>query len=289
MSANAGKGNEESRLELEDLLKIVKELKQAGKTVPRIEELVKKLKQLQQGKNAVDEELCEARKCREALQKELDKLSAESFHLEEIYNKKKETLQLLQFQYKERENEIKRQLNHSEGCKQRVEQITSQIQEEKLKRRKQRMEFEMQLEELMEKHKSTWEFHNTESLKKEICNIENAKQQFLSEEKMLQQKLQNLEKEINSLRHAGVAFNEEDVFLRSQQAAVTKQLFEEENSQVKSFLQRASQRHFELQQKCNMLKAKLNFEGTNIGKNREEPEKKENTSTTRENQSDPPS
>ncbi|XP_053551399.1 synaptonemal complex central element protein 1-like [Bombina bombina] len=107
----------------------------------------------------ISEELREYNLQNEAAQRDLDKLDAEELHLDELLNKKQDTLQMLQLQCDKNGAENQRQQQLSEECKQRIEDLVSKIQEEKLKHRKQRMEFEKALEELMEKHKGLWEFH----------------------------------------------------------------------------------------------------------------------------------
>ncbi|XP_029466641.1 uncharacterized protein LOC115096294 isoform X3 [Rhinatrema bivittatum] len=132
----------ESSLQVEQLLKIVKKLQEAGELEPKIEDLIGKIKKLQEAKNLMDEELCNLQFHSEALQEELDRLNAEKSYLKATFQRKQETLGILQLQCEEKEAETERKQQLSQNCKQRIEELMSRMQEEKLKQRKQRHLFE---------------------------------------------------------------------------------------------------------------------------------------------------
>ncbi|XP_029466640.1 synaptonemal complex central element protein 1-like isoform X2 [Rhinatrema bivittatum] len=247
----------ESSLQVEQLLKIVKKLQEAGELEPKIEDLIGKIKKLQEAKNLMDEELCNLQFHSEALQEELDRLNAEKSYLKATFQRKQETLGILQLQCEEKEAETERKQQLSQNCKQRIEELMSRMQEEKLKQRKQRMEFEKQLDELIEKHKSLWEFHTAKRLDAEIKNMENRKQHMLKDEKEIQEKLDHVLNQLDSLRHHGGPLSEEGVFLHSKEAADTLHLFEEENRSARGFLEEASLHHSDIQQKCARLRMEL--------------------------------
>nr|XP_033779182.1 synaptonemal complex central element protein 1-like isoform X2 [Geotrypetes seraphini] len=240
----------ESSLQVEQLLKLVKKLQEAGELEPKIEDLIAKIKKLQEAKRLMNEELCNLQSHSEALQEELDKLNTEKTYLEEALHQKQEALGLLQLRCDEKEAETQRKQQIYQDCKQKLEDLMSMAQEEKLKQRKQRMEFEKQLEELVEKHKSLWEFHTTKRLVAEISNMESRKELLLEEERETQEKLDNVLSQLDTLSSHSGQFSEEGVFLRSKEAADALQLFEEENRIAKSFLEVASIRHSDIQKKC---------------------------------------
>eukprot|EP00061_Rhincodon_typus_P012253 g37876.t1 len=93
-----------------------------------------------------------------------------------------------------------------------------------------------------------------------MCNIESSKQQLLSEEHAMLEKLGTLDKELDSVRQRG-ATSDEGIFLRSKEAKFaqeqlrvnhiavsleshvgqTSQLFEEENKAVKRLFREVSE------------------------------------------------
>nr|XP_020832159.1 uncharacterized protein LOC110201039 [Phascolarctos cinereus] len=177
-----------------------------------------------------------------------------------------QTLNLLQQHFKEEENKFQRQQAMSQDCIQRITDLNSKIQEEKLRRRKQRMEFEQQLEELMEKHKALWELHTPEMLAQEINSTASSKEQLLQEEKLIQEKLDGMEKRLPVLPHPkaraeALAVNSVDTFLCSEEAAAAMHLFEEENKKAMQFLEAASQHYHQLQQQYCRLKMELEAGG----------------------------
>ncbi|XP_067880416.1 synaptonemal complex central element protein 1 [Heterodontus francisci] len=219
-----------------------------NKVEPQIGEIVKKIKTLIEEKRVNDTELKKLQAHRGAMEKELDELNQEIFHLEGNCNTKEANLKRLHFQYEQSETQTERQLKASRESKQRIEALTIQIEEEKLKRRRERKAFELQLEELIGKHKWMAEFYTPARLELEMRNIDNSKQQLLSEEHVMKEKLCTLDKELNSLQQQGAA-SDEIIFLRSKEAKHTHQLFEEENKAVKQLLIEASQCYSDLQQK----------------------------------------
>nr|XP_020653278.1 synaptonemal complex central element protein 1-like isoform X3 [Pogona vitticeps] len=231
---------------MEEILSLVKQMQNVGNLEPRIEELVKRINKLQQAKKLLSKELSEANEHSETLQKELEKLNAEKLTLEETWNEKKETLRVMQLHCEEAEAKMQRQQQLNQECKQRIEAITAQIQEEKLKQSEQRMEFEQLLDELMEKHKSLWELYARE---KQVAEMKDSKERLLSEEKLLQGKLASVQDELDLLSQS--TFSEEKKFLKSQEAAAALELFQEENKKAKEYLETSSQCNSDLQQRCN--------------------------------------
>ncbi|XP_056665882.1 synaptonemal complex central element protein 1 isoform X1 [Monodelphis domestica] len=218
-----------------------------------------------EAKKNANKELCETQAHRQSLQKELEELSLEEAQLKEILNKKQETLRILRLHCQEKETEALRQQAVSEGCKQRITELNSKIQEEKMKRRNQRVEFGQQLEEMMEKHKTLWEFHKAENLSQEISNISN-KDQLLLEEKLTQEKLNTIQKQLDNLtqletKTEATAVTSVDAFLCSEEAAAAVHLFKEENKKATEFLEAASLHYQQLQQKYQRLKNDLEAVG----------------------------
>ncbi|XP_074134231.1 synaptonemal complex central element protein 1-like [Sminthopsis crassicaudata] len=116
------------------------------------------------------------------------------------------------------------------------------------------MEFEQQLEDLMQKHKDLMEFHTPQRLLKEINDLMITKEQLLEEEKIAQEKLDALGKQVANLpsfktKEAMMAENTESAFLRSKEAAAAVRLFEDENKKAVEFLEAASQNYQLLLQK----------------------------------------
>ncbi|XP_075441236.1 synaptonemal complex central element protein 1-like isoform X2 [Ascaphus truei] len=230
----------------ENLRLLVRKLQEAGDLEPKLEDLINKIKKLQQAKHVMGEELQAYRRQSHAAQRELDELNAEKLCLEEMLNKKQETLQMLQLQCDKKGAENQRQQQLSQECTQRMEDITSKIQEEKLKQRKQRMEFEKQLEELTEKHKGLWEFHNEKRLASQITEMGERKQHLLDEERQTQGKLAQVLEDVSSLRGPRAAHTAESSFLRSTEAACAVSLFEEENARAEALLEASSKHHSQL-------------------------------------------
>ncbi|XP_011370913.1 synaptonemal complex central element protein 1 [Pteropus vampyrus] len=162
-------------------MEMVKKLQKAGSLEPRVEVLINRINEVQQAKKKASEELGEARTVWEALQKELDSLSEEKVHLKGILSKKQETLMTLRLHCQEKDAEAQRKQAMLQECKERISILNSQIEEEKNRQRKLRLDFEEQLEELMSQHKDLWEFHRPEHLAQEIGALDSSKEQLLKE------------------------------------------------------------------------------------------------------------
>ncbi|XP_005407760.1 PREDICTED: synaptonemal complex central element protein 1 isoform X2 [Chinchilla lanigera] len=250
------KGQDTSTQKIEDLMEIVKKL-QKGNLEPRIEVLINRINEVQQAKKKAIEELGEARNIWDALQKELDSLREEKVHLKEILNKKQETLKILQLHCQEKETEAQRKETLLQECKERITSLNLQIEEEKSKQRQLRLDFEEQLETLTEQHKDLWEFHRPEQLEREICALDSNKEQLLKEEKLVEEKLEDVKHQLCSLRGSeGSPTLTEGLFLRSQEAAAAVQLFREENRKAEELLEAAAQHHRQLKQRCEQLQEK---------------------------------
>ncbi|XP_050784110.1 synaptonemal complex central element protein 1-like, partial [Gopherus flavomarginatus] len=241
----------------EELLLLVKRLQDAGTLEPQMDDLVGRISRLQRAKQNLSQELHDGKMRSEELQAELEELNKEKSNLEEICSQKQEVLRTLQLRCQETEAEAKRQQTLSQERKQSIEELTAKIQEEKLKQRKQRLEFEQQLDELMEKHKSLQECHSMEKLAAEICSMAESKERLLSEDKLIQDNLAQVEKQLDSLPQAEAAPRQERMFLKSQEASTALQLFQQENKRATEYLEAASRRHSELQQKFKRLTSEL--------------------------------
>ncbi|XP_072423773.1 synaptonemal complex central element protein 1-like isoform X2 [Chiloscyllium punctatum] len=239
----AGMGNEATSLKTDPLAA----MELGNKVEPQIGDLVKRIKALIEEKRVNNEELKKLQARRGEMEKELDELNQEIFHLEGDCNTKEASLKRLHFQYDQSKAQTERQLDVSRERKQRIEALTAQIEEEKLKRKRERNAFEQQLEELINKHKWMAEFYTPARLELEMRNIENSKQQLLSEERTMLEKLGTLDKELDSLRQLGAA-SDEAVFLHSKEAKFTHQLFEEENKAVKRLFREVSECPSDLRQ-----------------------------------------
>ncbi|XP_036596588.1 synaptonemal complex central element protein 1-like [Trichosurus vulpecula] len=245
-----------------------------GNLQPRTEDIMSKINELQQAKKIANKELCDSQARRQSLQKELDEVSLEETRLKEILSEKQETLKILHLHCQEKETEAVRQQAVCEGYKKRIRELNSKIQEEKLKKRNQRMEFGEQLEEMMEKNKTLWEFHKADKLSQEISNINNSKEQLLMEERLTQEKLDSVQKQLDMLTQTeakteATAVTSVDAFLCSEEAAAAVQLFKEENKKATEFLEAACLRYHQLQQKYERLKREL--ESVDIRASKETP------------------
>ncbi|XP_069316880.1 synaptonemal complex central element protein 1 isoform X3 [Eulemur rufifrons] len=250
-------GQDTSSQKIEDLMEMVKKLQKAGSLEPRVEVLMNRINEAQQAKKKANAELGEAQTIWEALQEELDSLRGEKVRLKEILNKKQETLRLLRLHCQEKESEAQRKHTVLQECKERISALNSQIEEEKDKQRRLRLDFEEQLEDLMGQHKDLWEFHKPEQLAREICALDSSKEQLLKEEKLVEAKLEDVKHRLCSLCGAeGPSTITEGLFLRSQEAAAAVQLFQEENRKAEELLAAAAQHHQQLQQKCQELQQK---------------------------------
>ncbi|XP_073859246.1 synaptonemal complex central element protein 1 isoform X6 [Macaca fascicularis] len=222
-------------------MEMVKKLQKVGSLEPRVEVLINRINEAQQAKKKANEDLGEARTICEALQKELDL----------------QTLRILRLHCQEKESEAQRKHTVLQECKERISALSLQIEEEKNKQRQLRLAFEEQLEELMGQHKDLWDFHRPERLAREICALDSNKEQLLKEEKLVKATLEDVKHQLCSLCGAeGPSALDEGLFLRSQEAAATVQLFQEEHRKAEELLAAAAQSHQQLQQKCQQLQQK---------------------------------
>ncbi|XP_065377754.1 synaptonemal complex central element protein 1 isoform X2 [Macaca fascicularis] len=239
--AEKAEGQDTSSQKIEDLMEMVKKLQKVGSLEPRVEVLINRINEAQQAKKKANEDLGEARTICEALQKELDL----------------QTLRILRLHCQEKESEAQRKHTVLQECKERISALSLQIEEEKNKQRQLRLAFEEQLEELMGQHKDLWDFHRPERLAREICALDSNKEQLLKEEKLVKATLEDVKHQLCSLCGAeGPSALDEGLFLRSQEAAATVQLFQEEHRKAEELLAAAAQSHQQLQQKCQQLQQK---------------------------------
>ncbi|XP_058154052.1 synaptonemal complex central element protein 1 [Dasypus novemcinctus] len=250
-------GQAKTSKKIEDLMEMVKKLQKVGSLEPRVEVLINRINEVQQAKKKASEELGEARALWEALQKELDSLNGEKVRLEEILNKKQETLRILRLHCQEKESESQRKHTMLQECKERISGLDSQIMQEKNKQRQLRLDFEEQLELLMSQHKDLSEFHRPERLAREIGSLASSKEQLLKEEKLVRVKLEDVKLRLRALcGPEGPAPIAEGLFLRSPEAAAAVQLFEEENLKAAELLEASRRRHQQLQQRRQQLQEK---------------------------------
>ncbi|KAL0962061.1 hypothetical protein UPYG_G00335200 [Umbra pygmaea] len=167
---------------------------------PKVEHLTNKLRRLQQGKQALEEEVKKAQSLRDSLQEELDALQTQSYQLEGVQKEKEELCRILQFQCEELEQDSTRQRQQNRRCEEIIERFRCQIQETKLKQRKQRMKFENQVQQLMEQHKSLHSLFSPDRLPSEIETVTNTKMQLLKAEQLKLSQLCQLEEKIEEAR-----------------------------------------------------------------------------------------
>uniref|UniRef100_A0A803JF86 Synaptonemal complex central element protein 1 n=2 Tax=Xenopus tropicalis TaxID=8364 RepID=A0A803JF86_XENTR len=173
----------------ESLTSLLRKLLEATDLEPKLEELLTDIKRVQEARCALSRELQECREQGETAKRELEELKAEKLQLEQTLYKNQETLQKLQLQCERKGAETRRQKELSDSCKQRIGDLTNQIQEEKLKRRMQRLEYEKQVEELMAKHKDLWELYDKKRLSVQIPLMEERKVKLIGEEVFLRRKI----------------------------------------------------------------------------------------------------
>uniref|UniRef100_A0A4X1SZ82 Synaptonemal complex central element protein 1 n=1 Tax=Sus scrofa TaxID=9823 RepID=A0A4X1SZ82_PIG len=248
-------GQAKSSQKIEDLMEMVKKLQKAGSLEPKVEVLINRINEVQQAKKKASEELGEARTVWETLQKELDSFPYGVHMTWPFYLCP--NLMILRLHCQEKESEAQRKQTMLQECKERISALNSQIEEEKNKQRKLRLDFEEQLEDLMGQHKDLWEFHKPEQLALEIDALDSNKEQLLKEEKLVEAKLEDVKHRLCSQFGAkGCSTITEGLFLRSQEAAAVVHLFEEENRKAQELLGAAAQRQEQLQQKCQQLQQK---------------------------------
>ncbi|XP_051245774.1 synaptonemal complex central element protein 1 isoform X1 [Dicentrarchus labrax] len=183
----------------------------------KVEQVMSKLRRLQQGKSILEEEIKEIKSVSDSLQKELSTLQTEAYRLEGIHKEKEELCMKLQFQCEESEHDSDRQLKQNKKSDELLEQHKCEIQEFKLKHRKQRMKFENQLNQLIDQHKNLHSVFTPERLPDEIEAAENTNTQLLSAEQMKLAQLHRLSEELEEVRKrkqpATAADTQEETFL----------------------------------------------------------------------------
>ncbi|XP_054552985.1 synaptonemal complex central element protein 1-like isoform X2 [Talpa occidentalis] len=175
-AAGGSAGKNKPSKKNEDLVTMVKKLQEEGSLEPQIKELINRINELQQAKKKSTDELGEARALWEALHKELDSLSGEKAHLEEVLSKKQEALRILQLHGQKKKNEA------------------------------QRLNVEEELEHLIGQHKDLWEFHILKHrLAWEIHTLQGSREQLLTEENEARAKLREVERRLRAFREAPAA------------------------------------------------------------------------------------
>ncbi|XP_041665230.1 uncharacterized protein si:ch211-199g17.9 isoform X2 [Cheilinus undulatus] len=149
-----------------------------------------------QGKRVVEDEVTELKSVMESLQKELETLQAEAYQLEGIHKEKEELCTKLQFQCDKSEQDSARQLEQNKKSDELLEEHRCEIQEIKLKQRKQRMKFVNQLLILTDQHKNLFSVFSPVRLPAEIESSENSRSQLLLAEQMKLAQLHSLEEEL---------------------------------------------------------------------------------------------
>ncbi|KAJ7991645.1 hypothetical protein DPEC_G00286040 [Dallia pectoralis] len=146
---------------------------------PKVEQLTNKLRRLQQGKQTLGGELKEAQSLRDSLQEELNAVQTEAYRLEAAHKEKEEFCRILKFQCEEMEQDSTRQQQLNRKSEDLIELYRCQIQETKLRHRKQRMKFENQLQQLIDQHKNLHSLFSPDRLPSEIESVTNSKFQLL--------------------------------------------------------------------------------------------------------------
>ncbi|XP_016896710.1 synaptonemal complex central element protein 1 isoform X2 [Cynoglossus semilaevis] len=184
---------------MEDIFNATPLKKDLQTSEPKVDQAVAKLRILQQGKEVLEEESDQIKSVRDSLQIELQKLQTEAYQLERVHKDKEELCNKLQFQFDESEQDCVRQLKNSKQSEGLMEQYKCEIQEYKLKHRKQRLKFEQQLHLLIEQHKNLRSIFTPERLPDEIKTTESRKVQLESAEMKLAQ-LSQLDEELQDTR-----------------------------------------------------------------------------------------
>uniref|UniRef100_A0A8C4SCY0 Uncharacterized protein n=1 Tax=Erpetoichthys calabaricus TaxID=27687 RepID=A0A8C4SCY0_ERPCA len=172
------------------------------KFCPKTEEILNKIEKLQKGKTLLENELKQVYSLYNILQKEENELNAETSKLEEAYSKKDETCKILRFTINESETEFNRQIQLNEKLKDMIQENTFQIQAAKLKKRKQRLEFENQLEQLIDQLKHINAAYVSQTLSEELKYIENNNIHLLNTEQVKKKQLAALKEEMNGMEPA---------------------------------------------------------------------------------------
>ncbi|XP_067281982.1 synaptonemal complex central element protein 1 [Pseudorasbora parva] len=186
----------ESSFNIEDIIKTPKS--PVRRTEPKPAGLLIKLRNLQQAKKGLEDEVKETILLRCARKEEEDTLTAEALQLEGTLNEKEELKRSLQLKCEDIQLEAQRQLEQNHQKEELVKQYSFQIQETKLKHRKIRMKFENQLQQLIEQHKNLSTVFTPQRLPAEIQSAEYTTEQLLKAE---QQKLEQLTKLLDGLSH----------------------------------------------------------------------------------------
>ncbi|XP_043754035.1 synaptonemal complex central element protein 1-like [Cervus elaphus] len=159
---------------------MVKKLQKEGSLEPQIEDLINRIHELQQAKEKSSEELGEAQALWEALRQDLDSLSGEKVHLEEVLSRKQEALRTLQLHCQRKAEEAQRNYvlaEHTEQISIQNSQVTESQGPRKLG-----LPMEEQLEDLIGPHKDLWEFHMLKRrLAWEIRALQSSQEQLLTE------------------------------------------------------------------------------------------------------------
>ncbi|XP_063792122.1 synaptonemal complex central element protein 1 isoform X2 [Pseudophryne corroboree] len=251
-----GTWNQRQKSETESLLKQVREMHGAGNVDPKMEDVLKKISMIQKAGEQTEAESKDLEQQKAAVQDEMEKVHAEKVRLREVLQKKQENIQILKLQRDNLLEKEKRLQEQTEETKKKIDDLATKIQQEKLKQRKQRMEFQDHLEDLMTKHKSLAEFYNSKRLAAEIPQMEERKKELLEEEREKVSKLKEVQETEDRLRAQGV-LTAETLFLHSEEAACAVKLFQEENTRAKSMLETVTACHTDLLNKYNRLKAEV--------------------------------
>ncbi|KAM8841429.1 synaptonemal complex central element protein 1 isoform 3-T3 [Spinachia spinachia] len=180
-----------------------------------------------EGKRVLEEGIKEIISVKDLLQNELTTLQTEAYKLEGIHKENEELCRKLQFQCEDSEQDVVRYLKQNKKIEELLDKYRCEIQELKLKHRKQRyllvqivnvnvghflkrppcfcrMKFENQLYQLIEQHKNLRSLFTPERLPEEIGRAENTKSQLQFAEQMklaqlhrLNEKLFEMEKQIS--------------------------------------------------------------------------------------------
>ncbi|XP_012586114.1 PREDICTED: synaptonemal complex central element protein 1-like isoform X2 [Condylura cristata] len=206
--AQAAEGKNKSSKKNEDLVTMVKKLQEdtenntflEGSLEPQIKELINRINELQQAKKKSTDELGETRALWEALHKELDSLSGEKAHLEEVLSKKQEALRILQLHGQRKKNEAQRENTMQEETSAHNSEVPESHRQRKLG-----LNVE-ELEHLIGQHKDLWEFHILKHrLAWEIHTLQGSREQLLAEENEARAKLREVERRLRAFREAPAA------------------------------------------------------------------------------------
>ncbi|XP_073397369.1 synaptonemal complex central element protein 1-like [Dendrobates tinctorius] len=241
---------------METLLSQTTGMSGGGRMDPKMDDVLKKINMVQKDREQSEAEKQELDKEIEAEERELQKLYAEKTALKETLVKKQEIVRLLKIKRDSQLKKGKKIQEQAEESKKRIDDLTTKIKEEKQKQRKQRIEFQEQMEDLMKQHKVLAKFYDAKRLGVETDEMKIRKKELLLEEKQKLAKLKKLEETEAQLRQEGV-LTTENLFLRSEQATWAIKLFEEENNRAKVMIEEETGRQTEVLSKYNRLKSWL--------------------------------